>query len=75
MIKMNKNELEHELIYHQTMVMAQEMLQKGLVTREEYCEIETHFRNKYLPVSDGLVIENRLMISEDRGNMALERGP
>ena len=75
MIKMNKNELERELIYHQTMVIAQEMLQKGLVTREEYCEIETHFRNKYLPVSDGLVIENRLMISEDRGNMALERGP
>ena len=75
MIKMNRNELERELIYHQTMAMAQDMLQKGMVTREEYCEIETHFRNKYLPVSDGLVIENRLMISEDRGNMALERGP
>lgn len=38
---MSKEELHNDMLYHAAISMAKSMLEKGLITEEEYAEIDT----------------------------------
>ncbi len=46
---LNKMEQERELHYQLTMCVASEMLEKGIITEDDYCKYETKMRAKYKP--------------------------
>ena len=47
---MSKEEFKNEKLYQTTMHLARKMLNDGLISKEEYCEINTIFLEKYRPV-------------------------
>lgn len=47
---MNKEDFRNEKLYQSTMNIARKMLSEGLISEEEYCQIDTIFREKYKPV-------------------------
>lgn len=46
----NKNDFRNEKLYQATMGMARKMLSEGLISEEEYRQIDTIFLAKYQPV-------------------------
>lgn len=51
---MSKEEMRNEKMYKTTMLAIKKMLDSGLITKEEYCEIDTIFLQKYKPIFGGL---------------------
>jgi len=51
---MSDKEFKNEKLYQTTMSVARNMLTEGLITEEEYREIDTIFTEKYQPVFGGL---------------------
>ncbi len=51
---MNKEQMRREKLYQATMSLLRGMLAQGLVSKEEYAEFDTIFRDKYLPILGGL---------------------
>jgi hypothetical protein len=51
---MSKDEFERETKYESRMAVARTMLRIGLITEEEYCQIDTIFLDKYRPLLGGL---------------------
>ena len=51
---MTAKQARQELDYHVALSIARTMLEKALITREEYCQIDTIFRAEYLPVFGSL---------------------
>lgn len=47
---MSKEEFKNEKLYQATMHIARKMLNEGLITEEEYRQIDTIFLAKYQPV-------------------------
>jgi len=47
---MSDKEFKNEMLYQTTMSVARSMLSEGLITEEEYCQIDTIFSEKYRPV-------------------------
>ena len=47
---MNKEEFKNEKLYQATMHIARKMFNEGLITEEEYRQIDTIFLEKYKPV-------------------------
>ena len=47
---MSKEQLTNEKLYQATMSMVRRMLEKGLISEEEYRQIDTMFLEKYRPV-------------------------
>lgn len=47
---MRKEEFQNEKLYQTTMSIARKMLQEGIVSEEEYRQIDTIFLEKYKPV-------------------------
>ena len=58
---------ESTKLYLSAMAFARTLVRKGLLTQKEYCEIETVFRDKYLPDSGTLLSDIDLIILENRG--------
>lgn len=54
---MTDKQLRSEKLYQTTMHVCRKMLWEGLISREEYCEIDKIFLRKYRPVSGGLFSE------------------
>lgn len=46
---MSKEEFNNEKLYQATMYIARKMLNEGLITEEEYRQIDTIFLEKYQP--------------------------
>ncbi len=46
---MSKEEFKSEKLYQATMHIARKMLNEGLITEEEYRQIDTIFSEKYQP--------------------------
>ena len=46
---MSKEEFKNEKLYQATMDIARKMLNEGLITEEEYRQIDTIFSEKYQP--------------------------
>lgn len=54
---MSKDDFLQEVKYESRMAVARTMLRSGLITKEEYCEIDTIFLDKYRPLLGGLRAE------------------
>lgn len=46
---MSKEQMRREILYQTTMNLAKRMLEKSLISKEEYAEIDTKMREKYEP--------------------------
>ena len=58
---------ENEKLYQATMTFARTLLNKGLLTEEEYRQIDTKFTEKYAPTSGRLLSDIDLINIENRG--------
>lgn len=58
----DKNDFRNEKLYQATMSMARKMLSKGLVSEEEYLQIDTIFLEKYRPVIGALLSDISLTL-------------
>ena len=47
---MTKDQGRKEIIYQMTMSAARQMLEKGLITDEQYQKYDTKIRQKYAPI-------------------------
>ena len=47
---MSKEEFRNEKLYQTTMHLARKMLEEGIISEEEYRQIDTIFLEKYKPV-------------------------
>lgn len=56
---MSKEQLKNEKLYQATMSMVRKMLAEGVITEEEYRQIDTMFLEKYRPVFGTLFSEIR----------------
>ena len=49
-VAMSKEEFRNEKLYRTTMHLARKMLEEGIISEEEYRQIDTIFLEKYNPV-------------------------
>lgn len=54
---MNEQEFRNEKLYQTTMHIARKMLSEGLISEDEYCQIDTIFLEKYQPIIGTLFSE------------------
>lgn len=47
---MKSDEFKRELAYEMTMLTVRKMVENGLISKEEYVEIESIFKEKYTPI-------------------------
>lgn len=66
---MEKQEFEAEKRYHVLLSMAGAMLKEGVLTREEYVQIDTILLEKYQPTLSTLLSGKCLLSSPSRANM------
>ena len=57
---MSEKRFRDEKLYQATMSMAKRMKEKGLISEEEYCQIDTIFLEKYKPIFGTLCSESPL---------------
>ena len=65
-MRMTEQEFRDECIYSVTMSHVKTMLERGLITEEEYWQINSKMKARYQPISDGLVSENDLLCVRNR---------
>lgn len=58
--------LEHECRYEVVMHQVKRMLHAGLITEQEFQEIEARFRAKYKPISGGYIVQTDLLCARRR---------
>lgn len=66
---MNDEQFRSEKLYQTTMHVCRKMLRSGLISEEEYREIDTMFTRKYCPVFGALLVGNDLLLTAERANM------
>ena len=60
---MTPEELQNDMLYQMALSMAKTMLEKGLLSPEEYAEIDTILLQKYQPYLGSLFSENTCYVS------------
>ena len=65
-MNMTEQEFRNEMLYSVTMGRVKLMLERGLITMDEYSMINEKMKAKYHPISDGLVSENTLLCVRNR---------
>lgn len=55
--EVNSVNLQNELMYQMTMSIARRMFSEGLMTEDEYRQIDTMFREKYQPKIGALFVD------------------
>ncbi len=71
---MTEEEFGRELRYQSVMYLVRKMLRNGLITEEEYRNIDTNNRQKMRPITGNLLSGKSLLCSPDRVNMSLGKG-
>lgn len=66
---MTKEQMERETMYQATMSIAKNLLSKGVISDEEYAQIDTNFRSKHGISLSTLFTDIRLIKYADYGNM------
>lgn len=66
---MTNEQMEREKKYHATMTIAQNLLKQGIISEEEYCQIDTNFKEKYEVSFSTLYTDIRLIKYGSYGNM------
>ena len=69
MMELTKQEFQNECLFSVTMSHVRSMLKKGLISQDEYCQMRDKMKQKYHPVSDGLILEYNLTNSQERASM------
>jgi hypothetical protein len=65
-MRMTEAEFENERRYQMVMYHAKRMLRTGIISEEEFFEIDTRFQQKYRPKSGGLLVRKDLLIERKR---------
>ena len=65
-MRMTEAEFENERRYQMLMYHVKRMLRSGVITEEEFLEIDTRYRQKYRPKSGGLSVRKDLLIERKR---------
>ena len=68
-MQMTVEEFEREKRYQTVMHFVRMMLDQGLISEEEYHQIDTKNRAKFRPVTGTLLSGKSLLFKENRGNM------
>ncbi len=55
---MTTNEIRNDMLYHAAISVGKSMLEQGLITEDEYTEIDTILLEKYHPYLGKLLSEN-----------------
>jgi len=63
---MTEQEFKNEKLYQGVMHHVRAMLLQGIITEEQYCQIETKMREKYRPYSGDLLSGINLIVSKIR---------
>ena len=71
---MTEKEFSRESRCQMVMHFIRKMLSEGLITAEEYCQIDTKYREKFLPVTGNLLSGMALFSGPNRANMFVEKG-
>ena len=70
-MRLTDEEFRRESGYQVIMHFIRKMLTDGLITEEEYRQIDTKYREKFLPVTGDLLSGMSLISSPDRVNMVI----
>ena len=65
-MRMTEAEFENERRYQVLMYHVKRMLRSGIISEEEFLEIDTRYRQKYRPKSGGLSVRKDLLIERKR---------
>ena len=68
-MRMTEEEFSRESLYQVLMHFIRKMLTDGLISEEEYCQIDTKYREKFLPITGDLLSGRALLSSPNRANM------
>ncbi len=63
---MTSDTIERECRYETVMYQVKRMLRAGLITEQEFGEIEARFRAKYKPISGGYIVQTDLLCARRR---------
>ena len=66
---MTKEQFQREKMYLTTMTIAKNLLKQGIISEDEYHEIDTKFTNKYEPSLGTLFSDIGLINLQSRANM------
>lgn len=66
---MTKEQYENERKYQGTMAIADSLRRRGVISDEEYCQIDTKFQGKYKVKFSTLFTDIGLINPKDYGNM------
>ena len=72
-MRMTEQEFRDECVYSVTMSHVKTMLERGLISEDEYWKINARMKAKYHPISDGLVSEIDLISGRSRALIGSER--
>lgn len=67
---MANEQMQNEKLFQGTMLMAKNLLKQGIISEEEYEQIDTMFRQKYAISLSTLFTDIRLIKYADHGNMS-----
>ena len=67
MMELTKQEFQNECLFSVTMNHVRCMLKNDLISQDEYSQMRDKMKQKYHPVSDGLISETDLQATENRG--------
>lgn len=65
-MRMTEAEFENERRYQMLMYHVKRMLRSGIISEEEFLEIDTRYCQKYRPKSGGLSVRKDLLIERKR---------
>ena len=65
-MRMTQEEFQNERLYTATMTQVKKMLSLGLITMADYWRMNTKMKEKYRPISDGLISEIDLICAKNR---------
>lgn len=60
---MTSEDFRNDMLYHMARSMAKTMLERGLLSQEEYAEMDTILLKKYRPYLGSLFSENTCYVS------------
>lgn len=67
---MTNEQIQNEVMYQGTMLVAKQLLKKGIISDDEYEQIDTMFRQKYAISLSTLFTDIRLIKFGSYGNIA-----
>lgn len=68
-MRMTQEEFDRERRYQTVTYFVKQLFQQGLISEEEFCQIDTRNREKYRPFTGSLLSGKFLLCAENRANM------